>query len=275
MSTKVRNAIVSTPFQVLLLGILAWGALNYNGLRLSTAGGGLVLFFLASYLLAMSGLRQLGRYFISLAYLALLLGLLNYLAVLAAAAPFGPLNSAVAAMLGFLYFLLHAALVFLPSSAKDQFPLSADERNLVYRAGIATVTGLMVGGMAVGLIFPAYSQRWFDVGFPPTWNAYYFSLLFAAVFSGTESILLILPPRVLRGSAVTLRPLETTLFVTVLLLICFAEWRLRQNWLLLSFSSIACTGTAFAFFLVWHGRADSRGGVLEHGHPGDRESEQI
>ena len=275
MPNNISATIISTPFQLLLAGLLVWGAVDSEALRLWTSGGGVVFFFLAAYLLAMSGIRGFGRYFLALAYIAFLVGLLNYLAVSAAAAPFGLGRPSMAATLGFLYFLFQAALVFLPTAAKNQFPLNENEKNLVYRGGIATSMALMVGGCIVGWIVSAASGKWFDMGLPPTWNAYYFCLLFAALFSGAEGVFLMLGPRVLRGSPVTFRGKETTVAAAVLLIIYLAEFELRRNWVLLGFSAIAFAGTALAFFLVWHKRGDSQEHVLQRAQQSGRQPDRV
>lgn len=268
MSNKVRNSIISTPFQVLLLGLLMWCYLHLQDLHLSAAGGGIVFFFLATYLGAMSGIRGLGRYLLSAAYVALLIALLNYLAGSATLAPYGAGNSALALTLAFLYFVLQNALVFLPTVAKDRRTANEGERMLIRRAGVATTAGMFVGIMTIGLIVPALSQKWFDVGLPSAWNAYYFSILFAAVFSGTEALFLLRGPSVLRGSSLISTIIELTLAVVVILLMCLLEFLLRRNWVLFSCSAITFVGSTLAFFLVWHNRSDTQPRVAQHAQEG-------
>lgn len=256
MSHSTIKAVVVGLLQLLLVAILLWIAWEFRVDRLKATGSGVIFFILSACLAGLSTKRRYGPYFLCVAYLSLLIGLLNYLA----APGLGRLDarsSALSVVLGLLYFVLQVTLVFVPVlTPTAQFPLAGDKRNLVYRIGVSTSSGLFVGLVVVGsLLLGAHWSKSSPGPEPlPWWNAYIYAFLFAALFSAAESLSLFFGSSPLARPIMNYSRVYVSYIIASLTLIAVTELIVRRNWFLFFLSALALTGSALVTSMVWHQR---------------------
>jgi len=236
----------------LLVFLLISAFFLFRGLYSIQAGSGVVYVFLSVCLGSLATNVRFARWFLTSAYLSLLIGLLNQFIDMKNSKSIAHYYVPIASICVLLFWLLFCIQLWIPFiwGSKDSPDVAKKQLSRILTA--VAISSLLSGGLSILSIFLIMFLKEDRIYVPWEPNPFVIAMVFVAVFSGCSAAVLI---RTSHKFGLSSGQLAKGVFFICLILAMsgIAEYLLRRDWTALVLSGVTLMGCVASFWESYSG----------------------